>query len=113
MQHFKRSFRLWDYRVSHDQLLLRSAKGPNHPRNLDVAFVGVEYIELPTMLRDLAFAPPVQDDLRRAEVALGRVPPLERVFAIESSERHYVIVAAAVRVFENDLEYSESSLERF
>ena len=46
-----RDFRLWEYRVSHDQLLLRSPQGETHWRNLDLIFVGVEYLDLPTLLR--------------------------------------------------------------
>jgi hypothetical protein len=112
MQEFKRSFRLWDFRVSHDQLLLRSPKNASAPRNLDVAFVGVEYLELPTKLRELTLGAAEPDDHKKAEQVLGRLIPKDWVFVISSDERRHLIVAAAVKVFENDLDIFESSLER-
>src|SRR5262249_34912827 len=113
MQHFKRRFRIWDFNVSHDQLLLRSPKSAEAPKNLDVAFVGVEYIELPTKMKDLAIVVPGDDDIRRAETVLGTSVPKSQVFTIESGHRRYLVVAAAMKAFENDLEVLESSLERF
>ena len=113
MQHFKRNFRLWDFRVSHDQLLLRSPKTAENPKNLDVAFVGVEYVELPTKLKELTVGEAGDNDFRRADQAVGSPVPRGQVFVIESGGRRYVVVAAAVKVFENDLDIFESSLERF
>jgi hypothetical protein len=113
MQHFNRNFRLWDFRVSHDQLLLRSPKNTENPKNLDVAFVGVEYVELPTKLKDLTVGEAGDDDFRRADLGVGKAVPRDQVFVIESGGRRHVIVAAAMKVFENDLDRFESSLERF
>lgn len=113
MQEFKRNFRLWDFRVSHDQLLLRSPKNAETPKNLDVAFVGVEYIELPTRMRELRIEEPEVDDHVRAEQALGRPVPHTQVFVIQTDDRRHIVVAAAVRFFENELDIFESSLERF
>lgn len=113
MQHTARDFRMWDFRVSHDQLLLRSPKTADNPRNLDVAFVGVEFVGLPTMLERLAIDDAQEADFRRADAALGVAVPRHRVFVIESGARRYIVVAAAMKVFENDLDLFESSLESF
>jgi hypothetical protein len=113
MQHFKRNFRLWDFKVSHDQLLLRSPKNAENPKNLDVAFVGVEYIELPTKLKELTVGEAGDDDFRRADLGVGKAVPRNQVFVIESGGRRYVVVAAAMKVSETDLDLFESSLERF
>lgn len=53
--------------------------------------------------------------LREAALAGNITSPLKvnHVFVAESGGRRYVVVAAAVKVFENDLERTESSLERF
>jgi hypothetical protein len=39
--------------------------------------------------------------------------PLERVFVLESDLGRYIVVAAAMKIVENELEHFESSLERF
>jgi hypothetical protein len=44
---------------------------------------------------------------------VGKAVPRNQVFVIESGGRRYVVVAAAVKVLENDLDIFESSLERF
>jgi len=113
MQELNRNFRFWDFRVSHDQLLLRSAKNATTPRNVDVAFVGVEYVELPTKIRDLCLCDATAEDYAKAQDRLGRTVPNSQVYVVETEGRRYLVVAAAVKVFENDLEIFESSLERF
>lgn len=113
MKESKRIFRIWDFRVSHDQLLIRSPKSASEPSNIDLAFVGVEFVELPTMLKGLRVAEPTADDAKRVELALNRPVALNRVFVIETDGHRYAIVAAAMRVSENELDMFESSLERF
>jgi hypothetical protein len=108
-----RSFKLWDYKVSHNQLLLRSPKTATTPTNVDVAFVGVEYLELPTKLANLALVPAGAADLDRVKEAFGEVGTGNEVFVIQVMGRRFIIVAAAMHTFENELEIFESSLERF
>ncbi len=113
MRHFDREFRLWDFRVSHDQLLLRSAKTDTFPTNIDIAFVGVEYIELPTRIESPTICPPAEADVERAQLALGRNIPSDQIFVVEAGNSRYLVVAAAMKASENDLDFMESSLERF
>lgn len=108
-----RIFKLWDYRVSHNQLLLRSPKTEAMPTNIDVAFVGVEYLDLPTELTSLALVPAEDSDLDRIKEAFGKVALESEVFVIQTSTHRHIVVAAAMQVFENDLDIFESSLERF
>jgi hypothetical protein len=108
-----RGFRLWDFRTSHDQLLLRSPRSTEDAKNLDIAFVGVECVALPTKLRDLSIDVPSDDELHEAERALGRPIPKSQVFVIESGAHRHLVVAAAVKIFENDLDMFESRLEKF
>ena len=113
MQELKRNFRFWDFRVSHDQLLVRSAKNAITARNIDIAFVGVEYVELSTKIRDLRLVDAAAEDCRKVEDRLGRVVPISQVHVLETEGRRYFVVAAAMKVFESDLEVFESSLEKF
>ena len=49
----KRRFQIWSYNVSHQQLLLRSVKNSDTPKRLDVLFVGVDKMDLPTAFTEL------------------------------------------------------------
>ena len=113
MQFFGRKFRLWDFKVSHDQLLLRSAKDNQHRENIDVAFVGVEYLELPTRLEELKIREGGDAEHRKTEELFGKRIAKGRVFVIESNDHCYIVVAAAMKVIENELDFFESSLEVF
>jgi hypothetical protein len=50
------------------------------------------------------------DEVLRASEALGVTPKPERVFALLSGGRRYVLVAAPPVISENELDYMESSL---
>jgi hypothetical protein len=99
-----RRFQFWQYRVSHGELLVRSPKDAAHPRNVDVMFVGVEYVDLPRFLPDLEVDEPNDDDVARAEERLGK--PVERqwVVVLKSQGRRFVVVAAAVQAVESEME---------
>jgi hypothetical protein len=45
-----RRFQLWEYRVSHGSLLIRSPKGPDAEMNIDLVFSGVEFVACPRTL---------------------------------------------------------------
>jgi hypothetical protein len=108
-----RTFKLWDYRVSHNQLLLRSPKTEAMPTNIDIAFVGVEYLDLPTQLTNLVLVPAESADLDRANEVLGKVGLESEVFVIQAANRRHIVVAVAMKILENDLDIFESSLEKF
>lgn len=108
-----RRFRLWDYNVSHKQMLLRSPKTSTVPTNLDVVMWDVEYLECATTLDGLAILEPSNEDLERVEQALGKKADPSRVVCFASSDRRFIVVAAGFKVLENDLDIFESSLEYF
>jgi hypothetical protein len=47
-----RAFQLWEYKVSHGSLLIRSPKGPEISTNIDLVCVGVEYPAAPRHIGD-------------------------------------------------------------
>lgn len=108
-----RRFRLWDYNVSHKQMLLRSPGSPDAGSNVDIVMWGVEYLDLPTSLDGVAIAPASAEECRRAERALGKALDGSRVFCLDSGDRRSLVVAAGFKVLENDLDPFESSLEYF
>lgn len=96
-----RRFQLWEYRVSHGSMLLRSPKSPQVVNNVDIVFVGVEYLALPRMLRGVVVDRGNEDD-RIAVSAAFRDVEAVRLFVLISGGRRYPIVAVACRVSENE-----------
>ncbi len=103
-----RNFQFWQYRVSHGELLVRSPKDAVCPRNADLMFAGVEYVDLPRFLPSMEVEEPNNDDLARARERVGK--PVERgsVFVLRSHGRHYIVVAAAVKMVESEMDIFES-----
>jgi hypothetical protein len=69
-----RKFKLWDYDVSHRQLLLRSPKSEKFDTNLDIIFLDVSYCNIPTSLAGLALAEPTEEELFNIEKLLLEKP---------------------------------------
>lgn len=96
-----RRFQMWEYRVSHGSLLVRSPRGPEAERNVDLVFVGVNYLAVPHSLSGVALEHGTADDLASVSVAFGEVHP-DYLFVLVSQGRRYPVVAASCRVGEND-----------
>src|ERR1044071_2056628 len=112
MTRFERTFKMWDFYITHSQLLLRSHKTVTHAKNIDIIFGDVDYVELPTILFGLEVVTAGPEDYRKAEQVMdGPVAP-ERVFAIKSKGRRYLVVAGGMVIQENELMFRESSLEK-
>lgn len=92
----ERKFRIWDYKVSHSQLLIRSPQSADVATNIDLVFWGVERIDLPTSFQGV--------------VMLREVDGL---IHIQSGGQSYRVAAGGFKVLENTLDIFESSLEGF
>jgi hypothetical protein len=119
MTQFDRKFKIWDYWISHSQLLLRSPddlrqpKGTSESRNIDIIFVAVDYIELPTTMSELRVTiDATTGELRNVEHAIGRAVVPDHAFVLTANGRRHIVVAGAMEVRENDLELMQSSLDR-
>jgi len=108
-----RSFRLWDFSVSHKQMLLRSPRSPEAAMNIDIVLWGVEYLDVATSLQGLTIVSPTREDVARAGQAMGGEVALSHVHCFASEGRRFVVVAAGYKVLRNDLDIFESSLEYF
>jgi hypothetical protein len=106
-----RRFQIWDFNVSHRQLLLRSPAAPGVPGNVDIVFWGVEFLGLPTSLEGVEFVPALPDDLASFGGIPGQVPGSSRVHALCSGGRRFLVVAEGYRIFRNDLDIFESTLQ--
>ncbi|HEY5312920.1 MAG TPA: hypothetical protein VIK18_10395 [Pirellulales bacterium] len=109
----ERKFRIWDYNVSHNQLLLRSPKSPEVAKNIDIVFWGVEYIGIPAALDGIELAQVEKDDKARRELLPGESREAANVYRLASSQTQYFVVASGFKVLENELDIFDSSLEYF
>jgi len=105
--HSERSFELWDYHVSHRQLLIRSPMRDALPANIDLIFVGVSFLKCDTFFQTIEL------DLAQAdEIAqLGIVVKDGVVYRIKSCGGDAWIAASQFKVLSNTLPIFESSLE--
>jgi hypothetical protein len=108
-----RRFRLWDYNVSHNQVLIRSPKSIGVGTNVDIVIWGIEYIDMITILDGLTMATASLEECRRAERSLGKEIESSQVLCFISGGSRFIVVAAGFKVLENDLDIFESSLEYF
>lgn len=96
-----RRFQLWEYRVSHGALLIRSPKGADAETNIDLVFSGVEYVACPRMLRGVELAAVTPEDMHRAGEGFGPVVAPDQVFVLLSAGARHLVIAASCRVSEN------------
>jgi hypothetical protein len=106
-----RDFQLWDYNVSHRQMLVRSPAAPGVAGNVDIVFWAVDYIGIPAKLDGLEFMAPSAEELATAERLLGRPPDASTIYVLSSAGRRFLVIAAGYRVLRNDLDIFESTLQ--
>jgi len=106
----QRQFQLWDYTVSHRQLLLRSPRTPEITTNLDIVFWEVRYVDVGTLLEGIAMRAASSEQL-------ARVPPLDghdhdpiKGYTIVSGRGEFVVVCSGVRILENTLDIFDSTI---
>jgi hypothetical protein len=105
---------MFDIVVGHGLLLLRSAKNEQLTQNVDIIFFSTTYIQSYTMLEGVRIRKIASND------SIVNYPTVKKelgynntyLFEVESNNEKYYIVASFVRVFENELDFLESSLGR-
>jgi len=112
-----RDFKVWEYQVSHGQLLIRSPKAPatttspERLTNIDLVFLGVEYMSVPRAFRGLTLAPPTPPELQNLQATVGKVVEASSVRMLVSGGRRFPVIAASVSVSENDWDIFDSPFE--
>jgi hypothetical protein len=107
-----RHFQLWQYTVSLARLYLRSTKTKTQPKNIDVVFLGVRYMDLVTEFDGLETTSPSAEEIERARASCtGREFQTDWVRVLVTGSRRSLVVAAGMTVTANDLEHYESGLE--
>lgn len=106
-----RTFQLWEYRVSHGSLLIRSPQGADVKKNVDLVFTGVEYLGAPRFMRGVDVVEPTIEELRHLEQMLGKQLTASTVVILASAGQRFPIVAASFKVEENERDIFESPFE--
>lgn len=116
-QYAYRVFKLWEYQVSHSQLLIRSPKSPATPSapeqltNVDLVCLGVEYLAVPRLFRGLEVVSPTHEELGELEVLVGSKIEPTGVRILLSQGRRFPLVASSFTLSENNWDIFESPFE--
>lgn len=109
MYESKRTFKVWDYNVSHKQLLLRSPRTDGDIENIDIIFWGVEVVSIPTTFSGLSLHKLPSNELGdclKSGTQCSEVP----AFKLESIGFHGLVRAAGCKILTNQLDIFDSSL---
>jgi hypothetical protein len=112
-----RMFQVWEYQVSHGHLLIRSPISPGDGTspachtNIDLRFVGVDYMAVPRHFPGLEIVRPTHDETRQVEFILGKSIPENWVWILASGGMRFTIVACGFTATENDWDIFESPIE--
>ena len=97
-----RYFTIFDFSISHSQLLLRSSKNENQNTNIDVIFFDVKFQQLSTYLMGLEIS--IKNNQKTS------MAKKDNFFILKSNNEEYHVVASFVKVYENHLNFGETSL---
>ncbi|MGM9475213.1 hypothetical protein ACS5PU_02240 [Pedobacter sp. GSP4] len=106
-----RYFTTFDIKISHGQLLLRSQKNENYSHNIDVIFFNTVYMQLFNRLNGICIE--IADENKILEydsVSSYLSSENNYLFEITSGLEKYYVAASFVKVFENELDFNETSL---
>ena len=107
-----RYFTLFDFKISHGQLLLRSSKSETNDKNIDIIFSGTRFIQLFPHLLGVSISIVDKDKnligFDSDEVRIRNSK--DYLFEILTENKKYYVEAYQFIVFENDLEFYETSL---
>ena len=112
-----RTFQVWEYQISHGQLLIRSPKAPatetSHEllTNIDLVCLDVEYMALPRSLRGLELLAPTSDEIRSLEALLKKAIKADNIKILASEGKRFPVVASTFSLWENDWDIFESPFE--
>ncbi len=106
-----RAFQVWEFRVGHGSLLIRSPQSVENPTNVDLIFSGVEYLAAPRFLKGLEVVSPDAGEVIQAQEILGKQLPASSVYVLASAGRRFLIVAAALKTEEREGDIFDSPFD--
>jgi hypothetical protein len=102
-----RQFQFWMYRMSHGELLVRSPRDAENEENVDLIFVGVEYVDLPRQLPGVKVDVPTADEVKWLGSRVGRPVEASKVTVLETQGRRHLVLASFFKVETNKLDLLE------
>lgn len=105
-------FTVFDFLISHGQLLLRASKDEDNFKNIDIIFFGTRYIQLFTSLSGLSISlvENNKEIINYSTVNCFLITNENYLFEIETKNEKYYVGASYFKVYENELEFNETSL---
>lgn len=101
----ERIFQLWEWRVSHGSVLIRSPMDSLNSRNKDLVMIALSYYSAPLVFKNLSLESPTEGEVKNVERALGEpVASHSKVMILASEGRRFPVVAADFQLEENDRE---------
>jgi hypothetical protein len=109
-------YKILDYSISHNQLLIRSMRNKGKHHNIDIIFKGVSAMLIPCMLKGLEITSvEIQDDNKFLLGIDGFKTTRDyKLYSLKNSaEVFYYVNAMCFGVFHNTLDILETSLGRY
>jgi hypothetical protein len=111
-----RQFQLWEYRVSHGSLLIRSPASPSITGksaqfSVDILCHGVEYISAPRHLGEISISRATDMEIEMVTKMLRKKVQPSSVWALQNSDNRFLLVAADVIVREHRGDIFESPFD--
>jgi hypothetical protein len=94
-----RHFKLWDYSVSHSNLLIRSPEAPGIADNVDIICAAVDYVAVHTLLGEIEVREAPPEVIQEVEKKMGK--PLakdSRVWVFEGASGQSVVACAQLQI---------------
>ena len=107
----ERKFQLWEYKVSHGSVLIRSPRRSGEKSNIDIVLVGVEYLALPRHLGQVELSMPTDSEVEELSVALGKPVSRDKVTVFLSGSRRFLTVSSGVQVTESETDIFDSPFD--
>jgi hypothetical protein len=104
-----RHFQIWQYRVSHRQLLIRSVLEGDDPSRIEVLFRNVAAIKIATAFDGLVIREPSPEELSAIRQQAGPSVTVDRAFVIEALDLFGYIVASNFSTAEDNGDYKTPS----
>ena len=108
----ERYFTVFDFKISHGQLLLRSSKDDENNKNIDIIFFGSRYIQLFTSFYGISIR---TVEKNKNQISYNSVETflnhdVNYLFEIETKDEKFYIGASYFKVYEYELSFNETSL---
>lgn len=106
-----RVFKIWDYAVSHRQMVIRSLGPDEGSANLDLHFKGVDYVSTSAVFKGLSVVRPTEEEVVCVAAAMqAESVGAERVWVLESEGIRHVVVADSMDLSETDFPMMSTAL---